>query len=335
MTQIVDALTRHQVNINRFAEGQARKALPILRQLAKDLRLRILAGNATEFQVGRMARLEREIREIIGRRVNEYQLALDLEDFAGQELAYTSRVLSGYISADLAAGFAPDMAVAIVTRSKAALISGNLKKRMSIPDLFVEFDEATAKQTMRILQAGIVEGRTTDQIARDVATGISTRTRAQASATTRTAINHISSQSRKEVYAANSDLLEGERFLSTLDSRTTLTCMGYDRQVFEVGKGPMPPLHYSCRSLRLPVVKAQYRNDTMGERASMDGPVSNQTTYGGWLKGQSKEFQDDILGPERARLFRSGKVPIDRFTDSGGRALSLDELRAREGLEIT
>jgi hypothetical protein len=72
----------------------------------------------------------------------------------------------------------------------------------------------------------------------------------------------------------------------------------------------------------------------MGERASMDGPVSNQTTYGGWLKGQSEEFQNDVLGPQRAQLFRSGKVKIDRFTDSNGRVLTLDELSAREGIEI-
>jgi hypothetical protein len=333
MTQIVDAITRHQVNINRFAEGQAKRALPVLKALAKDLRQRIMAGG-TEFQLTRMARLETEIRQVIGQRINEYQLALDLEDFAGQELAYTTRVLSGYVSADLASGLSADMAANIVTKSKARLLSGSLKKSMSIPDLFAEFDEATAKQTMRIMQAGVVEGKTTEQIARQVGEGALTRTRAQATATTRTAINHIGTQARKEVYAANDDILEGERFLSTLDSHTTLTCAGYDRQEFAVGKGPMPPLHYNCRSIRIPVVKPEYRKDTMGERASADGPVSNQTTYGGWLKGQSKEFQADVLGARRAELFRSGKLSIDKFTDSGGRVLTLEQLAQRYDIEV-
>jgi hypothetical protein len=61
----------------------------------------------------------------------------------------------------------------------------------------------------------------------------------------------------------------------------------------------------------------------------MDGPVDSRTTYGGFLKRQSKEFQDDVLGPRRGGLFRSGKVKIDQFVDDMGRSLSLDELVAR------
>ncbi len=66
----------------------------------------------------------------------------------------------------------------------------------------------------------------------------------------------------------------------------------------------------------------------------MDGPVSNQVTYGGFLKRQSKEFQNDVLGPRRAELFRSGKLRIDQFTDDMGRTLTLDELAARYDLTM-
>ena len=66
----------------------------------------------------------------------------------------------------------------------------------------------------------------------------------------------------------------------------------------------------------------------------MDGPVSSQRTYGGWLKDQPKAFQDEVLGPERAALFRSGEVSLDRFTDDAGRTLTLEQLRAREGITL-
>jgi hypothetical protein len=65
-------------------------------------------------------------------------------------------------------------------------------------------------------------------------------------------------------------------------------------------------------------------------RASMDGQVPADTTYGEWLKNQSTARQDEILGPERGALFRQGKLPLDRFANDRGKWLSLDELRERD-----
>ena len=65
----------------------------------------------------------------------------------------------------------------------------------------------------------------------------------------------------------------------------------------------------------------------------MAGPVSAKTTYNSWLRTQSKEMQDEALGPERAKLFRGG-MNVDKFTDDNGRTLTLDELRAREGITL-
>ena len=93
---------------------------------------------------------------------------------------------------------------------------------------------------------------------------------------------------------------------------------------------------HNCRSLRVPVVKPEFSifGNDKGKRASKDGPVSAQLTYSGFLKQQSKEFQNDVLGVERAKLFRSGKVTLSGFVDDMGRTLTLDELRQREGITI-
>ena len=60
----------------------------------------------------------------------------------------------------------------------------------------------------------------------------------------------------------------------------------------------------------------------------MIGTVPEKQTYSQWLTNQSTEFQDDVLGPSRAKLFKSGKVKIDKFI-SNGRRLTLEELEAR------
>jgi len=70
--------------------------------------------------------------------------------------------------------------------------------------------------------------------------------------------------------------------------------------------------------------------DTDGTRPSETGEVSAKTTYPQWLRRQPKAFQDEVLGKARAKLFRDGKLPIDRFIDDRGNTLTLAELVSRD-----
>jgi len=327
---VIDELTRRQILIQRFAGGQIERTLPILRKLATDLRNRLAAGNLTDFQAGRLSRLNADIGEIIAQSTAKMQGVLQLDDFADQEAAFAAKVLGGAVSVELNA-VSPERLRAVATQSRMVL-GGN--KRLTIPQAFDELGGAVGRDAYRTLQAGIVEGKTQQQMTREVYELVRTRTRRQVETVVRTATNHVGAAARNEVFRANSDILEGERYVATLDGRTTITCASLDGKVFALGEGRQPPLHYGCRSIRVPVIKAQYRRGRVGERASMDGPVDGRVTYGGFLKRQSKEFQDEALGPERAALFRSGKVSITKFTDDRGRILTLDELASKEGLSF-
>ena len=64
-------------------------------------------------------------------------------------------------------------------------------------------------------------------------------------------------------------------------------------------------------------------------RASMDGQVAQTETYQTWLKKKPEAFQDEVLGKEKAQLFRDG-TPLDRFVDSSGHTYTLDELKNKE-----
>lgn len=57
------------------------------------------------------------------------------------------------------------------------------------------------------------------------------------------------------------------------------------------------------------------------------GQAPSSTNYQTWLKGQSKEFQDDVLGKGKAQLFRDG-MPLEKFVDEKGKPYSLSELKA-------
>jgi len=71
------------------------------------------------------------------------------------------------------------------------------------------------------------------------------------------------------------------------------------------------------------------QDELFGTRASADGQVDANLSYGEWLKRQPAEVQDEVLGPTRGKLLRAGKLTMDRFYNDRGRYLTLDELRER------
>jgi len=184
---------------------------------------------------------------------------------------------------------------------------------------------------------GIVEQRTNAQISGDIS-NMTPRIKRQADALTRTVANAAADEAKRITADNNSDVLKGEKYVATLDARTTRTCISFDGEIFALDEGPRPPLHYNCRSVRV----AQVRDDLAlegfeGERPFVadgeKGQVSARTTYHGFLKRHSTEFQDNVLRRETAKLWREGKVTLSDLTNRFGEPLTLAELKAKEGLQ--
>ena len=76
--------------------------------------------------------------------------------------------------------------------------------------------------------------------------------------------------------------------------------------------------------------RGQFDTFSRGRIRELTGRVPAKTTYQEWLTGQSVEFQDDILGVTRGRLFRRGGLTLDRFVDDRGKNIPLRELVMRE-----
>lgn len=332
--KLLERLLRHQLLVQRFSGSQIKAALPVIRTLARDLRQRIQAADATEFQMGRMVALERDIQLLVTTATQGIQQRLDLDDFAVQEVQFTQRLLGAAVSVDLAEGLDLDAVRAITTRRQMRLVAGNTVKHLTVPQMFQEFSEAAGRDALRLVQAGVLEGKTQQEISKGVAELVVTRSRRQAETVVRTSINHIGGAARDAVYQANADILDGVKWVSTLDGRTSDSCRARDSVVYPLNSGPRPPGHYGCRSVVVPEINEKYRLSVKGERASMNGPVDNRVTYGGWLKRQPVEFIDDVLGEKRGKLFREGKLRIDQFVDDRGRTLTLEELKQRYDLTM-
>ena len=197
--------------------------------------------------------------------------------------------------------------------------------------------------------------------------GITEITRRQAAGITRTAVTAYSNAGKREYFAANKDIITTEVYTATLDARTTAICRALDGQRFPVAEGPYPPQHFSCRSVRIAVVgedligdrpmKAStermlvreftggriQRRDLLprGQKGKFDqfsrrrvrqltGTVPATVNYEQWLRTQSVEFQNDVLGTTKARLFREGKLPLSRYVSRRGDELTLAEMARRD-----
>jgi hypothetical protein len=65
-------------------------------------------------------------------------------------------------------------------------------------------------------------------------------------------------------------------------------------------------------------------------RASMDGQIPAETTFGEWIEKQNAARQDEKLGPTRGKLLREGGLKFDRLYNEKGVFLTLAELKARD-----
>lgn len=160
-------------------------------------------------------------------------------------------------------------------------------------------------------------GYLSDKAARDIETIV------------RTGTNRLANAARQMVFDSNEDIIEGDVWVATLDDRVCPECLSFDGEITE----EVPPLHPNCRCVKIARLKPQYQIDFKdATRASQDGPISAKITGNDWLKTQSKDMQNIILGKERADIFRRApdKFSLDTFRDKYGNLITLDRLRELE-----
>lgn len=156
----------------------------------------------------------------------------------------------------------------------------------------------------------------------------------------RTSINQVANAASQQVYEANQDVTKKYRYVATLDSRTSPICRSLDGKEYVYGKGPTPPQHFNCRSTTVAVINYKALGFTPpppGKRASMDGPVPTDMTYGKWLSEQSTAVKAEVLGKSKVAYFDKltkeygADGAMAKFVNSDGSELTLEQLRDRYG----
>jgi SPP1 gp7 family putative phage head morphogenesis protein len=160
----------------------------------------------------------------------------------------------------------------------------------------------------------------------------------QVIALVRTSINQVANTASQQVYEANQDITKKYRYVATLDTRTSAICAALDGREFEYGKGPMPPQHFNCRSTTVPIIDPDILPpSTTATRASKDGQVPINQSYGEWLAKQPRSVQAEALGPGKVTYFNrladkyGPRNAIAKLVRDDGAEVTLEQLRKRYG----
>jgi SPP1 gp7 family putative phage head morphogenesis protein len=160
----------------------------------------------------------------------------------------------------------------------------------------------------------------------------------QIMALVRTSINQVANAASQQVYEANQDITEKYRYVATLDSRTSARCAALDGREFEYGKGPLPPQHFNCRSTTVPIINSDILPpSTIAIRASKNGPVPINQSYGEWLSNQSREVQAEAIGAGKVGYFNKlsekygPRDAMAKLVRDDGSEVTLEQLRKRYG----
>lgn len=334
-TFLINASTRHAIYVNRYSGSQLKEMLPYLQRVKKVTAGELATGDLTEFSKKRLKKTLREIEDITQAVLDKMngKITSNMKKFATYEAKFSQTMLDKSAEAEFSKPSITQIHAAVFSEPILTLDD----KGINVSDVLTEFSKKKSKQLVTAIQDGVILGKTNSEILKAMDYVIDTSMADGLQSMIRTITNHVSSVSRQEVYNDNEDIIDGYEWVSTLDGRTTETCMALDGQVFEVGKGPMPPAHWGCRSTTIPVVKKEFNImglvDTGRPAVGEDGPeqdVSAKTNYQNWLKTQPNAFQDEVLGQAKGALFRDGGLTLDKFVDHNYKPLTLDQLKKLE-----
>jgi SPP1 gp7 family putative phage head morphogenesis protein len=360
---IIDATNQLRTIDDLAAPDKAARLRSILAQLKDSLAT--WAGDATELtatELQGLAELQSEfvadqLRKVLPAGARDAVRTVEISPQFAQSVVTTdpTQINVVALSDDLFAAVQGAPATFSLTAAKGATIT--LPNGEVLTKAFRGIATDQAERFSQVVRNGLLTGETTPSIAKRLignlqfgeeaktvrqlvaaggqATAVADN---QVMALVRTSINQVANSASQQVYEANQDITKKYRYVATLDSRTSSICAALDNQEFPYGKGPTPPQHFNCRSTTVPIIDPDILPpSTTAKRASADGPVPINTSYGQWLKDQPLKTQQDVLGPGKVPYFNrlvekyGARDAMARLVRDDGSELTLEQLRKRYG----
>lgn len=222
-----------------------------------------------------------------------------------------------------------------------------------VENLFQQIPMIARQKVEYAIRDGINSGQTNQEIIKRIRgydktidgkkvhfDGILDQSKSEIDSLVRTTRSHVAQQTNSAVYDELG--FEYEKFLATLDGRTSKQCASLDQSIYKRSEPhPVPPLHRHCRSVMVPVRKdgeligrrpyvaddRKVKDIPKDERGGIVGQVNANTSFKDWFARQDAKFQEQWLGTSRYKLYKDGGFNIDKFVDPDGQMYTLNELK--------
>jgi SPP1 gp7 family putative phage head morphogenesis protein len=344
--RLIDLYMERALDLIRLEAGTRDKVLVFIDQLERDIVAALAKVDPTGTPDG--AKQRKRLTELLGiirgtikasYRDVATLMASEIREVADHEATWTGQALNTSMRVSFAdAG---------VTREfLSTLVSDVLIQGAPTKDWWARQAGGLAERFTDQMRTGIGIGEANSKLI-ERARATMDVSRASAERLVRSSVQTAANTAREAMYAKNTDLIAALKWSATLDTRTTIMCLARDGHTYSCDDGHAakdggPPwlqgpgkLHWGCRSTSVPVLKSwRDLGIDMDEvphttRASMDGQVPAEQTFAQWLKKQSPERQDTLLGKGKAELYRAGKISVRDLLDQNGRPLTTEQLRAK------
>lgn len=311
LSSTLGPLIRLAVELRRLENGAAvLVASPLSKAFAESLS--VLSGDEP-LATGQALPFLRSFNEQVGAAIQTARatVADQAIEIAGYQSERTAKILSR------ATGnvFASDT----VSRDRLReIFTNDAFEGLTADQWFNRLEAQTKVKTQRILDEYLTKGLNAGEIKQKIDELVVRPAMRQTEALTRTITSNMSVAAQWETGEANPHLTRGYRLLFTLDRRTSLICIAWSRKSKDrlypyAPDSPRPPFHFNCRTIIAPVLIGREHEHTVEADE--------------WLTKQSEKTQDAILGPQRAELFRKGKLQLDELIRSDNTIATIPELR--------
>ncbi|MFM9829738.1 MAG: minor capsid protein [Sphingomonas sp.] len=335
-TDLIDAIIRQALELERIAAGDQAEAIAVLRELERQLAGIAASGNITSAGKRQIDALIREADEAIAASYARLGSVVDVPTLLIHVAEGVETIL-----APLTGG-----AKLLADAKLASLADNVLLEGTPLRDWWKGQEQATARQFAAQVRQGAANNETVDRIVQRIVgkgaePGIMQVTRRHARTLVHSSVMAAANDAAMASYRKASKYIAGVRWLATLDSHTCKQCAALDGQAWDLDGNKLEgtrvdftsaPAHASCRCVLSPIPKrsgATADFAAIGDRVSSKGLQPRGTTFAEFFGRMTPAEQDEQFGPKYAQLMRDGEITVRDLVSRTGRELKLSELRKR------
>lgn len=316
--ELIEIGSRHQVYLEGLKTHEANKVESFLRDMSRDVTRQLRDTSLKDVNKARLARLLSSINRDLDILTGEFeqQLKLSMQEIGAYEAGFEGRALQQVVGTEFAIPSSNQLHVAALERPLS--FNGQL-----IDPYVVGVSKDVRDSITGAIRAGYFQGQSTTRIIENLKSrgGTFGQTEVWLRTMVRTSLQHAAEIARQEVWNANSDVVKGVVWVSTLDGRTSVRCRDLDGHRYAIDEGPRPPIHPNCRSRtvadldgaagQLSEGRVRFAREEGGKVVYQDA----KKEYYDWLVERPDSFVDSVIGPTRRKLLREGGLSRNRFKE--------------------